>query len=987
MTRMLLYIILLLSVIFSQSLNAQTPDKILFGTYIASSNDQKITFHQFGDSNLVKLGFNSIFQTVIHDSIYAPLRNLDPVKWKDNRDSLTGSTFENIMALNSIWNVADPTEKQADWLNILSQGVYNVWEAEGGSDGFYSNIIKMRRNNTYTTLETDAGGIYVKSKDISWSPGSGISDSNYQEGRVEIELLEGPFVYQDRDYKITYLLGSPNGALIQYLANFKLKIGARPDSNMTVCSLRVNLNITDTAGIKYTVEVANREVKSDELSDEFFTLIEMRYNFGLISRSYFIESGKIDPKTISAVNTSYEVVLPENIYSTDFGELYIDNIEVMDELIWYNHGRNPANISRLLNNYNTTWQNADNGNVYGDKIKYFYTMDEPHSYDHFLPYKIVEDVHSTLTNPLKDKVMLTKMYPEWNGEKEGLNVLDTWGKVVKPKKFMFWYYTIFNEDFDTQLMQHQLRDRLIEAVKHDRDFYFTAQTWGNKKLNDPEYLYYKSPSGAEILGQTIMPLAFGCKGIFYETYYTYISNNILWGGDYLVEGLVGTDGANNKTPRPNDRGLYEMVGNIGRRLKGELGKTLVKLNYADWSSYVHRISRDHGLTRNGKDLTGGSTNRVEIFDGSELTYPNDKWYSFGVTRLQRKIPVPPYEDFYFFYNANTFMDGDTTEYSHYTDFIKIGLKSFPKKNIRFYNVEGGEYYNFTQNLDSNYSVKFEMRINKGDGKLFRLTATVASEGVLQTDEDILPDEIISSEGTITVPEGVTLKIEGNYTLKDSLIIEDGGVLTLEPGSTLNLDSASSVYCTGDIYVNGTETNKVTINFLQPNESKQNSIYLGRESSAIIKYAQIKNGYSGVTATNGFDTLIIDNCNFTNISHSALLLNGNGYDNAKIKNNTYTNCDYAGFFSNLATVAVNSDSANTTSGYYFSGIEYALPKDGLVSIKLFDITGRLVKQLVKEQKPSGRHKTTIESGNLASGIYIYSLRVNDININKKLVILK
>ncbi len=110
------------------------------------------------------------------------------------------------------------------------------------------------------------------------------------------------------------------------------------------------------------------------------------------------------------------------------------------------------------------------------------------------------------------------------------------------------------------------------------------------------------------------------------------------------------------------------------------------------------------------------------------------------------------------------MDGDTTEYTHYTDFIKIGLKSFPKKNIRFYNVEGGEDYNFTQNLDSNYSVKFEMRINKGDGKLFRLTATVASEGVLQTDEEILSEEIISSEGTITVPTGITLKIEGNYTL-------------------------------------------------------------------------------------------------------------------------------------------------------------------------------------------------------------------------------
>ncbi|MBK8663521.1 MAG: T9SS type A sorting domain-containing protein [Ignavibacteriales bacterium] len=69
------------------------------------------------------------------------------------------------------------------------------------------------------------------------------------------------------------------------------------------------------------------------------------------------------------------------------------------------------------------------------------------------------------------------------------------------------------------------------------------------------------------------------------------------------------------------------------------------------------------------------------------------------------------------------------------------------------------------------------------------------------------------------------------------------------------------------------------------------------------------------------------------------------------------------------------------------IEYALLKEGVVTLNLYDITGRLVKQLVNEQKPTGRHKTTIDSGNLASGVYIYSLRVNDININKKLVILK
>jgi len=69
------------------------------------------------------------------------------------------------------------------------------------------------------------------------------------------------------------------------------------------------------------------------------------------------------------------------------------------------------------------------------------------------------------------------------------------------------------------------------------------------------------------------------------------------------------------------------------------------------------------------------------------------------------------------------------------------------------------------------------------------------------------------------------------------------------------------------------------------------------------------------------------------------------------------------------------------------IEYALPKEGLVTITLYDIAGRLVKQLVNEQKSPGRYKTVIESDKLASGVYIYAMRVNEISINKKMVILK
>jgi hypothetical protein len=73
-------------------------------------------------------------------------------------------------------------------------------------------------------------------------------------------------------------------------------------------------------------------------------------------------------------------------------------------------------------------------------------MDEPHSYDHYLPYQKVEAVQKTLNDSLKNKQMLTKIYPEWSGEKEGIKCYrQTWAEVAKPRKLMFWYYTIFNE--------------------------------------------------------------------------------------------------------------------------------------------------------------------------------------------------------------------------------------------------------------------------------------------------------------------------------------------------------------------------------------------------------------------------------------------------------------------------------------------------------------------------------------------------------------
>jgi len=69
------------------------------------------------------------------------------------------------------------------------------------------------------------------------------------------------------------------------------------------------------------------------------------------------------------------------------------------------------------------------------------------------------------------------------------------------------------------------------------------------------------------------------------------------------------------------------------------------------------------------------------------------------------------------------------------------------------------------------------------------------------------------------------------------------------------------------------------------------------------------------------------------------------------------------------------------------IKYHLPKDGFVTLKIFDILGREVKTLVNEQKSAGRYEVNFNAASLASGVYIYCMEADDFNSVKKLLLLK
>ena len=69
------------------------------------------------------------------------------------------------------------------------------------------------------------------------------------------------------------------------------------------------------------------------------------------------------------------------------------------------------------------------------------------------------------------------------------------------------------------------------------------------------------------------------------------------------------------------------------------------------------------------------------------------------------------------------------------------------------------------------------------------------------------------------------------------------------------------------------------------------------------------------------------------------------------------------------------------------IRFDLPQQETVSIKLYDISGKLVKILLNNRLSGGSHEIEMAAGNLASGIYLYRIEAGKFQDVKKMKLLR
>ena len=69
------------------------------------------------------------------------------------------------------------------------------------------------------------------------------------------------------------------------------------------------------------------------------------------------------------------------------------------------------------------------------------------------------------------------------------------------------------------------------------------------------------------------------------------------------------------------------------------------------------------------------------------------------------------------------------------------------------------------------------------------------------------------------------------------------------------------------------------------------------------------------------------------------------------------------------------------------ISYALPKSEMVTIRVYNILGQVVRTLVNQNQSAGTHTISFKADDLTSGIYFYSIQAGSFNQVKKMMLLK
>lgn len=546
MKRVKQFLLLLSLLIYSSGfkLYAQSED-FLIGSWLNSNDNRNISYYS-NYWQIKRLGLNTVCQRNI---VSVPL-----IGQQSNFDSLI--QFNTIIAVNDSAPVSAFNENNVDWIYYFTNALYSKWEAEGSPYFNSAEAVGVKHNNI--GYQTEDG----------WSSGR-------REEDVGKYFILGPNYSQYMKYVYTNKY-NPNN-LVQYRVNFRMKLVQPQEEIFPVARIIVSVKNAATGVETNLVESI---LSSDQLTTGY-TEFYFDYNYGTFSAQYngslnYTGTPPPGPAWYAPQSTASSGFFDSNLKIQFKVQRLADPEIVVDYIEVYDAGNNGiwkgwfmerfSDVIDSLSAYNQKFASL------GAKLKYYFTIGEPHSIDCFVPIKTVQNILRDTLGINRD--LITLFYPGWNNFRDSVDIIEKWIKIAQPKQFMFWYFPYWVENTDEEGLS-ALRAVLQQAYVRRSSFYVSLQTWGYL-LSNGSYYWYRTPNPAQVSAEVMLTLAHGVKGIFFEPYYSYTS----WLPELPNENptvLAIVDKLENG--RFPERDIYWRIQEITQRLKGKLGSTLLGLNY------------------------------------------------------------------------------------------------------------------------------------------------------------------------------------------------------------------------------------------------------------------------------------------------------------------------------------------------------------------------------------------------------------------------
>ncbi|MFH0733711.1 MAG: T9SS type A sorting domain-containing protein [bacterium] len=486
----------------------------------------------------------------------------------------------------------------------------------------------------------------------------------------------------------------------------------------------------------------------------------------------------------------------------------------------------------------------------------------------------------------------------------------------------------------------------------------------------------KIPTQTQFLYNVNMALLYGAKGIDVNDYYYFMN-----GDTTRRTGMVGvydTSYTGNfvKYYTPI---WYTLHDEISPRLKGSYGKTLKK------------------ITQSAQDYFQNNMSTFSV--GGALFYKNINWeFDCGTfyppTGEEDKKYVMAVSRYY--NNTSEIADTNNSTKSPIQPSFYMGCTVGSSVNYKIYDhYSGVTDYAFRTAESELYVAK---TIMPGEAALLEIMPAVKYGGYIQSSETINTSTTLFDN--LTVTPNNTLIITGTniiYTLKDTLALNTDAVINCTNGGKIN-----GRY--GNILFNG--TGKIIF------DNWNQSLFFANENGhpKLIWGALTGNQtyviYRKLGSTFSFDSIGVVNSTDANLQQCFVDITANinlgvlaghniWYKIKKIngQNVQYTNqisVEVQGQAIDKAAVSAADFAIEQNYPNPFNAstqIRYSIPQTGKVTIKLYDILGKEVKNLYDGMKESGSYELNIDCNDLASGIYIYRVQYNDNVLSKKMMLLK